>query len=127
MRAENVKMNDAFAVFVAANTIEGDDTTILFDFRARSIVTSIEHDEVHVAQVEIVPTAGLPLAATVRSSPPLFCSTTVPDSPDTVPPTVKKLVTQVIWTVVTSAPLIVPLPFVTVHVWKFGWVRMVAA
>ena len=29
-----------------------------------------------------------PFAVTLRSSPPLFCSTTVPDSPDTDPPTV---------------------------------------
>ena len=29
-----------------------------------------------------------PLLATVRSSPPLSCKTTVPDSPETVPPTV---------------------------------------
>ena len=29
-----------------------------------------------------------PFAVTLRLSPPLSCSTTVPDSPDTVPPTV---------------------------------------
>ena len=28
-----------------------------------------------------------PFAVTLRLSPPLSCSTTVPDSPDTVPPT----------------------------------------
>jgi hypothetical protein len=32
--AENVKMQDAMAIFVAANSIEGEDTTLIFDLRA---------------------------------------------------------------------------------------------
>src|SRR5262249_9096289 len=35
-----------------------------------------------------VANVNVPLALTVRLSPPLSCSTTVPDSPDTLPPTV---------------------------------------
>ena len=33
-----------------------------------------------------------PFAVTLRLSPPLSCSTTVPDSPETVPPTVNDVV-----------------------------------
>ena len=59
-------------------------------------------DTVHVCPAGLVITVALygapvgsavanvnvPFAVTLRSSPPLSCSTTVPDSPDTVPPTV---------------------------------------
>ena len=43
-----------------------------------------------------------PFAATLSASPPLSCSTTVPDRPDTLPPTV--------YDVVPPPPLPVPAP-----------------
>ena len=60
-----------------------------------------------------------PSAVNGRSSVPLFCRTTVPESPDTVPPTVyvgTASLTQFTSTFVTSA-VTVPLPLFTVQVW----------
>src|SRR5215813_9455143 len=59
-----------------------------------------------------------PFADTLRSSPPLSCSTTVPDSPDTVPPTVNVavLLLHATATLVTLAEPTVPDPFDTVQV-----------
>src|SRR5271165_6323709 len=61
-----------------------------------------------------------PFALTLRLSPPLSCSTTVPDRPDTVPPTlyVGPLVQETA-TLVTFAET-VPDPFATVHVCPDG-------
>ena len=64
-----------------------------------------------------------PFAATLRLSPPLSCSTTVPDSPDTVPPTVKDAaLAQDTATLVMLAEPTVPDPFDTVHVCPDGFV-----
>ena len=50
-----------------------------------------------------------PFALTLRSSPPLSCNTTVPDNPDTDPPTeYVGVVVQVTATLVTLAEPIVP-------------------
>src|SRR5271165_4321878 len=57
-----------------------------------------------------------PFAVTLRLSPPLSCSTTVPDSPETVPPTVYVAAfAQVTATLVTLAEPTVPDPLDTVH------------
>ena len=68
-----------------------------------------------------------PLAEIVRLSPPLSCNTTVPIKPDTVPPTVEVLVTQLTATLVTFALPTVPEPLVTVQLWLglVGCVRTV--
>ncbi len=59
-----------------------------------------------------------PSLETGRLLPRLFCSTRpVPESPLTVPPTVKALVEQVTATLVTFALPTVPEPFVTEQVW----------
>ena len=42
----------------------------------------------YVAPWQRVANVNDPFALTLRLSPPLSCSTTVPDSPETVPPTV---------------------------------------
>src|SRR5690349_12513526 len=61
----------------------------------------------------------------LRLLPPLTRSTSVPVSPDTVPPTLNVLVAQATVTLVTFAALTVPMPWATVQVWPEGWVRMV--
>ena len=64
-----------------------------------------------------------PFAATDRLSPPLSCSTTVPDSPETVPPTVNvAALLQETATLVTFADPIVPDPLDTVQVCPDGFV-----
>src|SRR6266851_1133344 len=65
-----------------------------------------------------------PLAVTDRLSPPLFCNTTVPVRPATVPPMV---FLQTTWTLVTLLLPTVPLPLVTVHrcAGEEGWVPTV--
>ena len=64
-----------------------------------------------------------PLAVTLRLSPPLSCSTTVPDSPDTVPPTLNvATLAQETATLVTFAVPTVPEPLDTVHVCPDGFV-----
>ena len=64
-----------------------------------------------------------PFAVTLRLSPPLSCSTTVPDSPETVPPTVNvATLAQETATLVTLAVPIVPEPLVTVQVCPDGFV-----
>ena len=64
-----------------------------------------------------------PLPVTLRSSPPLSCSTTVPDSPDTVPPIVYVAVLlQETATLVTLAEPTVPDPLETVHDCPDGFV-----
>ena len=66
-----------------------------------------------------------PLPPTLRSSPPLSCSTTVPDSPETVPPTVIGAAAaglQETATLVTLAAATVPEPLDTVQVWPAGFV-----
>ncbi len=69
-----------------------------------------------------------PFADTDRSSPPLSCSTTAPDKPDTEPPTeYVGVVVQVTPTLVTLADPIVPEPFDTVQVWPDGFVFTVTA
>src|SRR5215831_2705634 len=71
-----------------------------------------------------------PFAVTVRASPPLSFSTTVPDRPETVPPTeyvAGGLVVQVTATVVTFAEPTVPVPLPTAQVWPDGWVFTVTA
>ena len=71
-----------------------------------------------------------PFAVTVRLSPPLSCSTTVPDSPETVPPTeyvTGGLAVQVTATFVTFAEPTVPVPLPTVQVWPDGCVITVTA
>src|SRR5215831_10291859 len=71
-----------------------------------------------------------PFAVTVSASPPLSFSTTVPDRPETVPPTeyvAGGLVVQVTATVVTFAEPTVPVPLPTVQVWPDGWVFTVTA
>src|SRR5215469_15322244 len=64
-----------------------------------------------------------PLALTLRLSPPLSCSTTVPDSPDTLPPT-EKVATfvQVTATLVMLAEPMVPEPLETEQVCPVGLV-----
>ena len=67
---------------------------------------------------------------TVRLSPPLSCSTRVPVSPETVPPTeyvTGGLVVQVTATFVMFAEPTVPVPLLTVQVWPDGWVFTVTA
>src|SRR5690349_10657432 len=54
-----------------------------------------------------------PLAAIVRLSAPLFCNTTLPDSPETVPPTVKLSARHLTPMFETLAPLAVPVPLAT--------------
>ena len=56
-----------------------------------------------------------PLAVTMSESPPLSARTSVPESPLTVPPTVKDAVTHC--TATFTSKLAVPVPPVTVHVW----------
>src|SRR5262249_2523127 len=71
-----------------------------------------------------------PLAVVVSASPPLSFSTTVPDRPETVPPTeyvAGGLVVQVTATVVTFAEPTVPVPLPTAQVWPDGWVFTVTA
>ena len=66
-----------------------------------------------------------PLALTLRSSPPLSCSTTVPDSPETVPPTeyvAAAFAVQVTATLVTFADPMVPDPLATEQVCPDGFV-----
>ena len=64
-----------------------------------------------------------PLAVTLRLSPPLSCSTTVPDSPDTVPPTENDAaLLQETATLVTLAEPTVPDPLETVQVCPDGLV-----
>src|SRR5689334_11943196 len=64
-----------------------------------------------------------PFAVTLRLSPPLSCSTTVPDSPDTVPPTEKvAAVAQPAAKLATLTEPLVPEPPVTVHVCPDGFV-----
>ena len=55
-----------------------------------------------------VANVNAPLALTLRSSPPLSCNTTVPDSPDTVPPIEYVLVVHVTVMFVTFAEPTVP-------------------
>src|SRR5689334_23676364 len=83
---------------------------------------------------EVAPDASLvakvndPLAVTLRLSPPLSCSTTVPDRPDTVPPTenvVGAVFAQETATLVTLAEPMVPEPPVTVQVCPDGLVPTV--
>src|SRR6185437_3797435 len=67
-----------------------------------------------------------PFAVTLRLSPPLSCSTTVPDSPETVPPTVNVgTLAQDTATLVTLADPIVPEPLETVQVCPDGFVPTV--
>src|SRR5208282_4395514 len=69
-----------------------------------------------------VANVNVPFAVTLRLSPPLSCSTTVPDSPETVPPTVYVgPLVQETATLVTLAET-VPDPLATVHVWPAGLV-----
>ena len=64
-----------------------------------------------------------PFALTLRLSPPLSCSTTVPDSPETVPPTVYDgPAAQVTATLVTLAEPTVPDPPDTVQDCPDGFV-----
>ena len=67
-----------------------------------------------------------PLALRLRLSPPLSWSTSVPESPDTVPPTEYVVTTTLVQetaTLVTLAEAIVPEPLVTVQVCPEGWSR----
>ena len=69
-----------------------------------------------------------PLADTLRLSPPLSCSTTVPDNPETAPPTEKDaaaLAAQDTATLVTLAEATVPDPLDTVQVCPDGLVPTV--
>ncbi len=76
----------------------------------------------------LVANVNEPFALTLRSSPPLSCSTTVPASPDTDPPTeYVGVVVQLTATLVTLAEPIVPEPFDTEHVWPDGFVFTVTA
>ncbi len=53
----------------------------------------------------------------------MSCNTTVPDNPDTLPPTENVgAVVQLTATFVTLADPIVPDPFATEHVWPDGFV-----
>src|SRR5215472_4691536 len=73
---------------------------------------------------------NVPLAFTVRLSPPLSCNTTDPDSPDTFPPTVKvfpPLAAHETATLVTLAEPMVPEPLLTVQVCPGGFVSTVTA
>src|SRR5690242_1928156 len=54
-----------------------------------------------------------PLAEIVRLSAPLFCNTTLPDSPETVLPTVKLSATHWTLTFETAVPPAVPPPLIT--------------
>ena len=64
-----------------------------------------------------------PFAVTLRLSPPLSCSTTVPDSPDTDPPTeYVATLAQDTATLVTLAEPTVPDPLDTVQVCPDGFV-----
>ena len=65
-----------------------------------------------------------PFAVTLRSSPPLSCSTTVPDrpTPSRRPSTSTHVGAQVTATLVTLAEPIVPDPLVTVQVCPDGFV-----
>ena len=63
-----------------------------------------------------------PLALTLRSSPPLSCSTTVPDSPETVPPMeYVDTAVHVTATLVMFADPTVPEPLATVQFGPAGW------
>ena len=66
-----------------------------------------------------------PLLLTLRSSPPLSCNTTVPDNPDTVPPTEYVFVVHVTATLVTFAEATVPVPPETLQLWPLGLVLTV--
>src|SRR5436309_10997388 len=68
-----------------------------------------------------------PFAEIERLSPPLFCSTTLPLRPETVPPTVKELKGQRIDTILTFAPYTVSASFATVQVWPAGCASTVTA
>ena len=68
-----------------------------------------------------------PFAEIERLSPPLFCSTTLPLRPETVPPTVKVSTAQVTVTLLMFAPATVPAPLATVQVWPAGCARTVTA
>ena len=70
---------------------------------------------------------NVPFAEIERLSPPLFCSTTLPERPETVPPTLKAMAEQVSVTLVTFAPLTVPASFATVQVWPAGCASTVTA
>src|SRR5215831_13399595 len=61
-----------------------------------------------------------PSAGRLRSPPPLSCSTTVPVSPETVPPTVRLIATHTTATLATFAPASAPLPFPTVQTCPAG-------
>ena len=64
-----------------------------------------------------------PLAVRVRLSPPLSCSTTVPDNPETVPPTeIDAAAAHETATLVTFAEATVPDPLETVQVCPDGLV-----
>ena len=63
-----------------------------------------------------------PLLLTLRSSPPLSCNTTVPDSPETVPPIEYVFVVHVTATLVMFAEATVPVPPETLQVWPVGLV-----
>ena len=70
----------------------------------------------------------MPLALVLRSLPPLFSRTTVPESPEMVPPTEYvgvTRVTQVTETLVTLAAATVPDGFVTEQVCPEGLVLTV--
>lgn len=68
-----------------------------------------------------------PSAFNARLSPPLFCSTTLPDRPVTVPPTVEVLAAQATATFVTFAAPMVALPLETVQVCVAGCVSTVTS
>ena len=68
-----------------------------------------------------VANVNVPLVDTLRLSPPLSWRTTVPDSPETAPPTEKDAAAaQDTATLVTLAEATVPDPLETVHVWPDG-------
>ena len=72
--------------------------------------------------------ANAPLALVLRSLAPLFSRTTVPESPEMVPPTAwvgTTWFTQATETLVTSAVPTVPEGFVTVQVHPVGLVLTV--
>src|SRR5690349_25077993 len=68
-----------------------------------------------LAFASAVEKVNAPLTEIVRLSAPLFCNTTLPGSPETVPPTVKVLAAQLTLTLVTFAPAIVPVPPATLQ------------
>jgi hypothetical protein len=66
-----------------------------------------------------------PLLPTTNVSPPLSAKLSEPINPDTVPPTVLVLVTQVTATLVTLLDGIDPPPLMTVHCWLAGFATTV--